>query len=74
MTLYEFNSLNAEEKAQTAMQGNFVEVREEGDLKVALYSHAEFYAEIFYDGQSNEITGCRAFKSLSPLAAYIRLG
>jgi hypothetical protein len=73
MTFYEFNTLKAEEKAAAAMQGNFIDVRIEGDLKVALYSHQNFYAEVFYDGESNRITSCRAFTSTALLAAYIHL-
>ena len=73
MTLYEFNALGAEEKAAFAMLGNFVDTRAEGGLKVALYSHPLFYAEVFYDGLTNAVTRCRAFTSLTPLAAYIHL-
>jgi hypothetical protein len=73
MTLYEFNALSADEQTAFAMAGNFVDVRMEEGLKVALYSHPEFYAEVYYDGQSNKVIRCRAFKSASQLAAYIKL-
>ncbi|WP_448698255.1 hypothetical protein ACFGVR_15660 [Mucilaginibacter sp. AW1-3] len=73
MTLYEFNLLNDEERAAFAMQGNFVEVRFENELRVALYSHPNFFAEVFYDSGTNKIVRCRAFISLLPLAAYIHL-
>lgn len=73
MTLSEFNNLGADEKAAAAMQGNFIDVRNEEGLKVALYSLPNFYAEVFYDGESNQIARCRAFTSVTPLAAYIRL-
>ena len=73
MTLCELNALNTEEKAAAAMAGNFVDVRIEKGLKVALYSHPDFYAEVFYDSESNRITNCRAFTSITPLAAYIHL-
>ncbi|MGY3211893.1 hypothetical protein [Mucilaginibacter sp. HD30] len=73
MTLYEFNALSAGDQAAFAMQGNFVDVRGEEGLKVALYSHPEFYTEVYYDGQSNQVVRCRAFKSASQLAAYIKL-
>lgn len=72
MTLDEFNNLHEDEKAAVAMQGNFVDVRSENGLKVALYSHRDFYAEVFYDGESNRIVNSRAFTSTAPLAAYIR--
>ncbi|MGF7042683.1 hypothetical protein M2273_005958 [Mucilaginibacter lappiensis] len=55
------------------MQGIFVDMRVEDKLKVALYSHPNFYAEVFYDGLSNVIVRCRAFTSLALLAAYISL-
>ncbi|WP_439697458.1 hypothetical protein ACFGVS_03385 [Mucilaginibacter sp. AW1-7] len=73
MTLYEFNALNEELQATVAMQGNFVDVRFEDNLRVALYSHQEFYAEVFYDGETNRIVRSRAFISAVPLAAYIQL-
>ena len=73
MTLYEFNALDTEERAAVAMQGKFIDVRFQENLKVALYSHPEFYAEVFYDGESNRIVRSRAFTSIIPLAAYINL-
>jgi hypothetical protein len=47
MTPYELNALNTKEKAAAAMEGNFVDMRIEKGLKVALYSHPDFYAEVF---------------------------
>ena len=73
MTINEFNALSAEDQATFAMQGNFVDVRIEDALKVALYSHSDFYTEVYYEGQSNQVVRCRAFKSVSQLAAYIKL-
>ena len=74
MTLYEFNALNPTDKAAAAMQGNFIDIRMDNGLKVALYSHPDFYAEVFYNGDQNQIMSCRAFTSVKPLAAYIHLG
>ncbi|GAB3921890.1 hypothetical protein [Mucilaginibacter myungsuensis] len=74
MTLDEFNTLSPEEKTSVAVNGNFIDVRLEKGLKVALYSHPDFYAEVFYDGDNNRITRCRAFTALSSLAAYVKLG
>jgi len=73
MTLDEFNLLSDPDKISTALQGNFVDVRFEAQLKVALYSHPEFYTEVCYDRTGNRIVKCRAFTSLSHLAAYISL-
>jgi len=73
MTLYEFNALVANERATVAVQGSFIDVRSEEGLKVALYSHPAFYAEVFYDGESNRIVRTRAFTSIALLAAYIHL-
>lgn len=73
MTLFEFNALNEDDKAATAMQGKFMDIRFDQGLKVALYSHPDFYAEVFYDGTNNRITQCRAFTSITSLAAYIHL-
>jgi len=73
MTLDEFNNLHEDEKAAAAMQGDFVDVRSENGLKVALYSLPDFYAEVFYDGENNKIVNSRAFTATAPLAAYIHL-
>lgn len=73
MTLFEFDVLDNDEKAALAMQGKFVDVRFEENLKVALYSHPDFYAEVFYDGSSNRIVNCRGFTSIKPLSAYIHI-
>lgn len=73
MTLAEFNNLNEDEQTAFAMQGNFIDVRFEKGLKVALYSHPDFYTEVFYDGIHNQVVQCRAFTSTAPLVAYINL-
>lgn len=73
MTLNDFNALNKDESAAIAMQGKFIDIRYEDNFKIALYSHPEFYAEVFYDGKKNQIVRCRAFTSAVPLAAYIHL-
>lgn len=73
MNLYEFNALDIEERVAVAAQGNFVDVRFEEGLRVALYSHPEFYAEVFYDSEANQIVRSRAFTSAVHLAAYIHL-
>jgi hypothetical protein len=39
--------LDTQERAAAAMQGKFADVRFEENLKVALYSHTDFYPEVF---------------------------
>jgi hypothetical protein len=73
VTLYEFNKLNDAKRAATTMQGNFVDVRLENNLRMALYSHPNFHSEVFYNSTSNQIVRCRTFTSLLSLAAYIHL-
>ena len=73
MTLDDFNSLSDNEQAAFATQGSFIDMRIEYEFKIALYSHPHFYTEVYYDGMANKIVRCRAFASMAPLAAYIRL-
>ncbi|MBD1362947.1 hypothetical protein IDJ77_03915 [Mucilaginibacter sp. ZT4R22] len=73
MTLNDFNALNKDESAAAAIHGKFVDIRYEDNFKVALYSHPEFYVEVFYEGKNNQIVRCRAFTSATQLAAYIHL-
>jgi len=75
LTLYDFNALDENGKADAIWTGDFLGGREENGLKVQLYSLTNFYVEVFYDEWANKILRFRAFKSydlLTPYLAYIK--
>ena len=56
ITLYEFNSLNENEKNETIMEyAIYVAERIEEHCKVLLYQFDSFYVELFYASWSNAI-------------------
>ncbi|PAW92276.1 hypothetical protein CKK33_01720 [Mucilaginibacter sp. MD40] len=76
LTLYDFNVLPEDEKADAVWSGTFLADREENDLKVQLYSVSCFYVEVYYDPVANKILRFRAFSSrdlLTPYLAQIKL-
>lgn len=73
VTLYEFNALDDNGRAEVAWTGTYLGQREEGDQIIQLYSLPDFYTEVFYDPAKNEITRIRGFKKLHLLTPYIQL-
>jgi len=73
MTLYEFNTLDLNGRAAAAWEGKHLGTRLDHDRRILVYSLPDFYAEVFYDAASNEITECRGFKSLHLLAPYLEI-
>lgn len=71
MTLYEFNALNDDEKANAAWAGSFLADRAEQELTVQLYAVSSFYVEVFYDSQENRIVGFRSFNTKNLLVPYL---
>ena len=71
MTLYEFNTLADDEKANAVWQGSFLADREEDGLKIQLYAVDNFFVELFYDATENKITAFRSFNSKRLLAPYL---
>jgi len=47
LTLYDFNALDENGKAEAIWTGDFLGGREENGLKVQLYSLTNFYVEVF---------------------------
>ena len=75
LTLYDFNALTDNEKAEAVWQGTFLADREENGLAVQLYSLPAFYVEVFYDPLANKILRFQAFTSknfLTPYLAHIK--
>jgi hypothetical protein len=71
LTLDDFNALNEPEQAEAIWQGTFLADREENGFFVRLYSLNNFYAELFYNADTNKILRLRAFNALNELAPYL---
>lgn len=80
ITLYEFNSLNDDEKAGALLkQGTPVGERTESQYRVILWQFNNFYVEIYYSFQGDQLTKVEKFKSfvtthlLNPYVAEVDL-
>lgn len=71
ITLYDFNALTEDAKANAVWQGTFLADRREEDLTVQLYSVGSFYVEVFYDAGLNKIVRFRSFTTKSLLVPYL---
>ncbi len=72
ITLYEFNSLNDNEKHEAIMENaSYVADRIENHSKVLLYQFDNFYVELFYASWSNAIIKFKSFVSQDLLAPYL---
>lgn len=72
ITLYEFNSLNDNEKHEAMMEyAVFVADRIENQYKILLYQFDNFYVELFYDNINNAITRFKSFISQELLHPYL---
>lgn len=72
MTLYEFNALTVDKKANAVWNGTFIMNRQQSETKYALYSISDFFVEVSYDCVKNEITSFRSFKTKRLLDDYLR--
>lgn len=73
MTLFEFIELEINQQAEYVWEGKFIDNRYEGDFEILVYNLGEFYAEVFYNIDLNEITHIKGFKTISHLSLYIKL-
>ena len=71
MTPPEFESLDLTEKAEAVWRGTFLGDREEGGLRIQLYSLGSCYVEAVYDPAANKIMDFRAFTSHHLLVPYL---
>jgi hypothetical protein len=72
MTLYQFKLLNRDEQAQTTWDyGVLLGFREEPPEHMILYRIDDFYVEIHYDSDRNEISRIKSFISDKPLKPYL---
>ena len=72
MTLDEFRLMNLNDQAETTWNmGVLLGHREEGVHNMILYRINDFFAEIYYDRDMNEITGIKSFVSDELLQPYL---
>lgn len=73
ITLYEFNSLNDNEKHEAMMEyATLVGDRFEGAYSILLYQFDNFYVELYYNSSTNSIFKFRAFISQELLNPYLK--
>jgi hypothetical protein len=71
MTVYEFNALDQQGKAEAVWRGTFLADRAADGLLVQLYSLPGCYVEVFYDQAANQITNFEAFTNKQLLVPYL---
>jgi len=70
--LCEYNVLSDVKKTQLLWDhGVFLMNREDDNQLVNLYALFDFYVEVYYMQQSNEIKRIKTFKSINPLQPYL---
>jgi hypothetical protein len=74
MFLYEYNVLCNDEKAQILWDnGVFVVSKQAAGFTINLYALFDFYVEVWYNVEKNNIVKFQTFKSISRLAPYLDL-
>jgi hypothetical protein len=74
ISLYEYNLLSTEEKAQTLWdKGEFIVSSKSKSTSANLYSLSDFFVDVNYDNKKNEIVDLRSFKSHKLLEPYLDL-
>lgn len=71
MNIFEFVTLNNEDKAKKIWNGTFVALRYEHNLKILLYRLDGFWVEVFYDKDTCCIKEFRPFVSRKPLNEFL---
>jgi hypothetical protein len=70
MTLYQFIGLDTNEQAEHIWQGTYLAMRTEEHYRILLYKLDDFFAEVFYNSDKNEISHIKGFRSRSLLMPY----
>jgi hypothetical protein len=73
ITVLDFNAMAINEQAAVAITGNFLGDRRQGNLIVQLHRLDNFYVEVFYDAEKNEIVRYEGFTNKKRLAHYIKI-
>lgn len=71
MTLYDFIALGKECQPNAVWQhGSFLAMRQEDGFRLALYEMDDFFVQVQYDPDKNEIVKVTPFKSMRMLEPY----
>jgi hypothetical protein len=70
MTLNEFRLLTEDEQALTVWYGDFLMSRMARNYTVLLYKVHDFYVEIYYDNECNDVSKLNPFYSKERLKLY----
>lgn len=74
MNLYQFNGLPIDGRAQAVWSaGTFLAVKSDGLVSTVLYHMSEFFAEVWYEVESNKVVLVRGFKSNRLLEPYAEM-
>jgi hypothetical protein len=72
MDFYLFNYLPGNDRAELVwQQGRFLAIREHMGCSVVLYKMPEFFAELWYSPEDNQIALVHGFKSHELLEPYL---
>lgn len=72
MTLYDFNRLSTSDQHQAVWEANcHLRTRIEGNHAFMLYAVGNFFVEICYDGEENELVSLTAFKATRLVEPYL---
>jgi hypothetical protein len=70
MTLYDFIVMNPKRKIKAVKNGRFLAFREDEDHWIILYKVNDFFVEVYYHLDSNNVERIRPFKTTWRLQAY----
>ena len=72
LNLFLFGHYSLNKRAELVWKhGRFLALRQEGDCRVALYDLREFFAEVWYAQEGNEILLVRGFRDPGMLEPYL---
>lgn len=74
MNLYQFNCCDFSRRAEAVWRnGDYLSVRHEGKHRVVLYHMGEFFAEVCYLPEENQVKAVRGFKSKACFEPYLEM-
>lgn len=72
MNLYQFNYYDLNRRAEIVWRnGSYLSVRHDGGHSVVLYHMGEFFVEVYYSPEDNQVKTVRGFKSKAYLEPYL---
>jgi len=71
ITPFDFQGMSLDERAEAVWKGTYIDERTDKQHKILLYRLESFYAEVFYDAASNQITTIECFTSNDQLKPYL---